>query len=358
VPHIGRHTIIGNSAAALAAIRAIRHSGDQRPIALISAESDYAYSPVLTTYYIGGQISRSHMYLTNEHFYRRYDVQTMMGHRVEAVDTDRQRLYLQGRKPQHYEQLLIASGASARKLKKVEPAARGYVHTLRTVEDAERIRHASSHARAVVLIGAGLVSLQTIKAILPMRTKIWLLVGSGQVLSQQMDRRSALLIQERLTDAGVEILFGRGIEGIYRKEQRVRVVTTWGESLVADLVVVGKGVRPNRQMVAHTPIRCDYGIVVDDRMRTSVDGVYAAGDVAQGENSITGKSEVIATWFNACTQGEIAGRNMAGTEARGTQQIRENVTTLMELVVVTLGESNPPQGRYEEICFENPRSGK
>ena len=358
MPQIGRHTIIGNSAAALAAIRAIRRSGDGRPIAMISAESGYAYSPVLTTYYIGGQIPRAQLYVTDQRFYRRYDVEPILGHRVEAVDTERRRLYVQGLKPQRYEQLLIASGASPRKLNGVEPDALDFVHTLRTVEDAERIRRASVRAREVVLLGAGLVSLQTIKAILPLGAKIWLLVGSDQVLSQQMDRRNALLIQERLAKAGVEILFGRKVEGVFRGQQGVRVVTSWGETLNADLVVVGKGVRPNRQMTAGSPIACDYGIVVDDRMRTSVEGVYAAGDVAQGKNAITARTEVIATWFNACSQGETAGWNMAGKEVRATRQIRENVTTLMGLVVVSLGESNPPPGRYEQVRFENPGSGE
>ena len=325
---------------------------------MICAEQGYAYSPVLTTYYIGGQIRREQMFLTDETFYRKHNVKAHFGCRVEGIDTDRQLLYLQRHKPLPYEQLLIASGASARRLKTVAPEARDFVHTLRTVTDAERIRNASTRARGVVALGAGLVSLQTIKALLPTRAKIWLIVGSDQVLSQQMNRRAALLIQQRLNHAGVEILFERDVEGIERKGEGVRVVTSWGESLLADLVVVGKGVEPNLQMITTTSIQRDVGIIVDDHMRTSVEGVFAAGDVAQGENQITGRKEVIATWFNACAQGEIAGKNMAGIAACRTQQIRENVTTLMGLVVVSLGESNPPRGRYEEICCENLRSGE
>lgn len=356
--HSGQHTIIGNSAAALAAVRAIRSCGNRQPIALICAEHNYAYSPVLTTYYIGGQIRREQMFLTDETFYRKYNVQAHFGRHVEGIDTDRRLLYLERHKPLPYDQLLIASGASARRLKTVAPEARSFVHTLRTIADAERIRNASARARAVVAFGAGLVSLQTIKALLPTRAKIWLIVGSEQVLSQQMNRRAALLVQHRLTNSGIEILFGRDIERIERKGEGVRVVTSWGESLLADLVVVGKGVEPNLQMITQTSIQRDVGIIVDNRMRTNVNGIYAAGDVAQGENLITGRKEVIATWFNACAQGEIAGKNMAGVTAYRTQQIRENVTTLMGLVVVSLGESNPPRGRYEEICCENLLSGE
>ncbi len=356
--HIHQHTIIGNSAAALAAIRAIRRSGDARPITLISDEDTCAYSPVLTTYYIGGQIHRSNLFLTDRSFYRRHNVRTLFGNRVEAIDPENRLLHVRGAKKIPYDQLLIASGASARRMKGIDPEARKRVHTLRTIEDAENIRELSTNAKAVVVLGAGLVSLQTIKAILPLDLKIWLIVGSDQVLSQQMDRRNARLIQERLARAGVEILFGRGVESISREGRGLKISTTWGESLEADLVVVGKGVQPNHQMAAGTAIDRDYGIMVDECMRTTVKDIYAAGDVAQGKNCITGNREVIATWFNACAQGEIAGRNMAGFDARQTQLIRENVTTLMGLVVVSLGESNPPPGRYREVRYENLKSGE
>ena len=208
---------------------------------MISDEHTNAYSPVLTTYYIGGLIRRSDMFLTDRDFYRRHNVETLFGHRVEALDPENQMLHLQGHQSIHYDQLLIASGASARRLEGIEPAVRDRVHTLRTVADAERIREHGACTKSVVVLGAGLVSLQTIKAILPTRTKIWLVVGSDQVLSQQMNRRSAQMIQERLAQAGVEMLFGRGVDEIYRKGERLKVVTTWGESLDADLVVVGKG---------------------------------------------------------------------------------------------------------------------
>lgn len=356
--NVRRHTIIGNSAAALATIKAIRRCGDTRPIVLISNEASYAYSPVLTTYYISRQIRRSQLFLTNKAFYRQHNVKPILGHRVVHVDTLKHQIHLQGRKPLTYENLLIASGASARRLTGVDPDAEAYVSTLRTVTDAERIHKAGQTAKTVVVLGAGLVSLQTIKAIIQRPVKIILVVGSPQVLSQQMDRENSRLIETRLTRSGVDILFGRRIDRVYRKGDGVCVVTSWGESLDADFVVVGKGVQPNCDMVAGTSIKVDYGIRVDDRMRTSVDGIFAAGDVAEGINSITGRHEVIATWFNACAQGDVAGRNMTGMIVRRRHQVRENITTLLGLVVASLGESNPPAGRYEAIHFEDEKAGE
>ncbi len=344
-----KHTIIGNSATGLSAIKAIRQNGDSRPIVLISAEKCNAYSPVLTTYYIGDRVKKSQLFFAGDGFYKKHRVQTIFGRRVEAVDPDNRQIHLDDRSRLDYDDLLIASGASARDLNNVDPDAFKYVATLRTIADAEKIKAASEKAQKVVAIGAGLVSLQTIKAILKKKPKVTLIVGSGQVLSQQMDRESAFIIQEKLAAQGVEILFGREASHVYRQGNQARVVTSYGETLPADLVIVGKGVQPNIELVKHTSIKTNYGILVDGRMRTNLENIYAAGDVAEGRNEITGKMEVIATWFNACAQGEIAGLNMAGRPARRRGQFRENVTTLLGVVVASIGESNPEFGQYEEL---------
>ena len=346
---VRKHTIIGNSAAGLSAIRAIRKSGDSRPIVLISAEKCNAYSPVLTTYYIGNDIKKPQLFLVEDDFYKRYNVRTIFGRRVEAVDPANHRIRLDDRSWLDYDDLLIASGASARDLDNVDPDAAKYVSSLRTIADADKIKSAVEKAKNVVAVGAGLVSLQTIKAMSAKKMEITLVVGSGQVLSQQMDRESAFIIQEKLAERGIEILFGREVTNVSCQGDRARVLTSYGEYLPADLVVVGKGVRPNTEMVEHTPIKTNYGILVDDRMRTNIEDIYAAGDVAEGRNEITGEMEVIATWFNACAQGEIAGLNMAGRAARRRGQFRENVTTIMGVVVASIGESRPEFGRYEEL---------
>jgi len=129
------------------------------------------------------------------------------------------------------------------------------------------------------------------------------------------------------------------------------VVTSFSEVLPADLVVVGKGVRPNTDMVKGTGIKTNNGIFVDEHMRTNLKGVFAAGDVTEGENAITGQTEVIATWFNACAQGEIAGLNMAGCRAERLGQFRENVTTILGVTAVSIGLSRPEEGEFKELRY-------
>jgi NAD(P)H-nitrite reductase large subunit len=343
------HTIIGNSAAALSAVKAIRRAQDSSPILLISAENCNAYSPVLTTYYIAGEIERSDLFFVDDSFYDEYQVRTVLGRQVMEIDTAKRLVYLDRGSKIGYENLLIATGASARSLENVDPDARNYVSTLRTIDDADRIRKAIEKAKTIVVTGAGLVSLQTIKAILGRGLEITAVVGSEQVLSQQMDAESASMVQEKLEAQGVTILFGRAVDRVIRKGERVQVVTNYGESLPADLVIVGKGVRSNVGLVQGTGIELRDGILVDERMRTNLEDVFAAGDVAEGRNSITGQMEIMATWLSACAQGEIAGLNMAGFEAERKGQFRENVTTILGLAVASMGVSRPEEGAFKEI---------
>ena len=352
-----KHTIIGNSAAGLSAVRAIRKLGGSGPIVLISAENCNAYSPVLTTYYIAGQISRSDLFLVDDGFYRKFNVQTIFGRRAVEVDPENRLVYLDRGSKVGYDNLLIASGASAKSLDNVDVDASEYVSTLRTIEDADKIRKASEKAKEVVVIGAGLVSLQTIKAILGMGMRITAVVGSQQVLSQQMDPEGAAIIQEKLEAQGVSILFGRGVERVIRKGDRAYVVTSFKEALPADLVVVGKGVQPNTEMVRGTGMKVNNGILVDERMRTNHENVFAAGDVAEGRNAISGQMEVIATWLNACAQGEIAGLNMAGCPSERRGQFRENVTTISGVAVASIGLSRPEDGEFKEVRYVDVKRG-
>lgn len=353
-----RHVIIGNSAAALAAIRGIRQAGDAGEVTLIGAEPCYAYSPVLTTYYIEGSIRREQMFLTGGTFYRRMNVRPLLGRKALQIDPENHYVRLGDRSRVRYDDLLLACGASARGLENVDPDAREFVTSLRTLSDADRIVKAVAGAKEIVFVGAGLVSLQTIRAVLGRGIRITLLVGSHQILSQQLDGRAAGLIQRRLEKAGVSILFGRRVEGVRRHGDRAQVVTGHGERLAADLVFVGKGVRPNVDLAKEAGIRVRTGVVVDARMRTNLQDIYAAGDVAEGQNGITGTSEVIATWFNAGAQGEIAGRNMAGRPASRRGQFRENVTTILGLAAVSMGISRAADEPCKELLYVNEEAGE
>jgi len=149
-------------------------------------------------------------------------------------------------------------------------------------------------------------------------------------------------------------LFGRNVSKIDKKNGRYNILLDTGEELIADMVIVGKGVKANAQLVENSGIHINRGILVNEHMRTNVENIYAAGDVAEGKDLISGKTEVIANWPNACIQGEIAGLNMAGYLVRRKGQFKENITTLLGLTVASIGLSKSQNGNFEELKYINP----
>ena len=158
-----KQVILGNSAASLSAISAIRSSGSSCPITVVSAENCRAYSPVLITYYISQKIGRDDLFITDDRFYRERNVKTIFGNRAVGIDPSKQTVYLEDDTKLEYDNLLIATGASA-KYPSADGANLPGILTLRTIEDAEKIIRFSKGAQEIVILGAGQISLQVANA--------------------------------------------------------------------------------------------------------------------------------------------------------------------------------------------------
>jgi NAD(P)H-nitrite reductase large subunit len=353
-----RQVIIGNSAAGLAAARAIRKHDSTSIVTIVSDEDCPAYSRVLTTYYLGGKIAREELEYCDLSFYGNYALQPYLGHRAIGLDIPGQRVLLGRGSPISFDNLLIAAGASP-----TFPSIPGIRHRgvfgLRTVADAGGIAAWRKKVREVVILGAGLVSLQVANALLPQGLKMTVVVKSPQVLSQMLDPGGAARIESAMEEEGVRV-----IKGVDAREIRAgsrgavsEVVLEDGEILPAQMVVVGKGVRPNIDFLKGSGIETQNGILVDERMRTSVPNVFAAGDVAEGLDFLTRERRVSAIWPTAVSQGEIAGYNMAGVPADFEGFISRNVTYLFGHVTAALGLTRAQGNGFEILAHADPGAG-
>jgi NAD(P)H-nitrite reductase large subunit len=346
--------IVGNSGAAISAIKSIREAENSSPITVVSKEKWPAYSPVLTTYYIGDRVDRSKFFLVDEQFYKTSGVELLLGHEVVEIDPRQQNVRLKNDTTLPFDRLLIASGASAKK-----PSLEGIdlenVFTLRTLEDAEKIRAASRTAREVIFVGAGLVSLQVASQLCRSDLKMTFLVSSDQILSQNLDQAGSRIVQQRIEKMGSSFLFNRDIKSIEKKKGRLTVTTSQNERLQGDIVFIGKGVTPNIQFVQDR-LETHKGILVNGRLQTNVETIYAAGDVAEGTNPLTKQREIIANWPNACLQGKVAGLNMIGQEEAFTDFTPRNVTQIFELLIASVGLVHEVEGiKSEQLEISDPQ---
>ena len=354
-----RYVIIGNSAAAVGAVEAIRQSDQDNPITIVSQESSHVYSRPLISYLLGGLVDESKMYYRPEDFYDRHNVQTMLGVEVVRVDTDAQRIMLQGGGTLGYDRLLVATGG-----KPFIPSLPGSdldgVFTFTTWEDARRMaRYIDSHrVESTLVVGGGLIGLKTTEALMAREIPITMVELADCILGTTFDRTASKLAETILRREHVEIRMNNTVEEIVGRGGQVdHAVLRDGERVNCDLVVFAIGVRPNTSLIPQDAgIKINRGIVVNTRMRTTKSNVYAAGDCIETEDLLLGISRPMAIWPNAYRQGKIAGFNMAGKEKVYDGSMAMNAIEICGVPTISVGLTDPKEKEGFEIMERYNRS--
>jgi len=360
--------IIGNSAASLAAAEAFRRYDRASELTLLAAEAGPAYSRVLLPYYLRGSLPRERLFIRGDADYRSLDAATVFGRAVTRVDDRRRTLTLADGEELAWDRLLVASGARP-VLPRVRDLEGPGIHTLWTLQDADRLLPELLPGRRAVFIGSGFVSLQAAWAACVRGLRVTVLEALPRVLPKVLDQTASALLEARMREHGADVRCAVGIERIERQAGRtpLRVVLSCDDPNVdADLVVVGAGVRPNLSFLEGTAVRVEAGgIPVDERMRTGVPGIYAAGDAALGPSVFGEAHAAHALWPTAVEQGRVAGANMAGHERVYAGSLNMNVAEMFALTVASMGrflengdpaeeplvEHDPRTGRYVKLLF-------
>lgn len=349
------NVIIGNSAAGLSATKAIRELDCFCPIILISAESCDAYSPVLLSYYLKGSLSEKDLFIAGSDFYKMNSIKTTFGSKVVEVDPMKQTIYLENGSKVEYDNLLIATGASPTTLG-ISLDGLANVFSLRTIKDAERISECAKMAKELIIIGGGLIGLQAADALAKKGVKLTIMEGAGQLLPNSVDADCAAIVQKEIEAYGISVLLGEKVKGVENRGKKVIVISDSGKEAIADMVIVGVGLKSNVGLVKNSNIEVNQGILVDEMMRTNVNNIFAAGDVSEGENLVTGRREILPTWGNACRQGRTAGLNMAGSH-QTCSGLRETIVTTFGFTIATIGlHETLGERRLIELRFSSPES--
>ena len=348
--------IIGNSAAGLAAIEAIRASDQPSRVILIAGERHLPYSRITLTYLLGGKMALKDVAIHDSGWYSRQSVQPLLEHYATQVDTSRQTVLADhnGKTVRVlYDRLLIATGASAQR-----PDLPGIdlpgVFCLRDLDDAVAINRYletssfSSDPPRVLFLGGGPVCLQSLAALAMRGMRATLLVRSDRILSQLADADTARLAQKVLVANRVRIITGANSVGIEPskngKNGCLTVQLADDRRLCTDMIIIGKGTQPNLDLTQGTSIKTKAGILVDETMQSSIPDIFAAGDVAQATHCVTGRRTCFGTWTNAVEQGRIAGLNLIGQSTEWIGGLNRNVTNIFGNTLAAVGLTSIPPG--------------
>ncbi len=359
-----RVVIIGNSAAGLSALEAFRKRDKDSKISMIDKEPVLAYSRVITPYYIMGRVKREEgLFLRTKEFYKEIDVKTLFGKEVSSVDTRSREVLLDDRKKEPFDVLLIATGSSPYKpeMKGVESDD---IHVLRSLSDARKLKELKLKIRKGLFLGAGLVSLQTLQALFTMKGRYTLVVKSDRIFSQTLDREGSEIVEKHLKTMGVQIIKGKGIVRLKEANGSKVAILDNGEEIEGDFIFAGKGVKPNIDFLSGSGIETQNGILVNESIETNVEGIYAAGDVAQAPDFFSDEKVNYGLWPSAVEQGEIAGKNMAGLKETYPGNLKMNVARIFEMPVASIGDfgskrvaetfikKDEKRNIYRKICLD------
>ena len=306
-----RIVIVGASLAGATAAVGLRSEGFADDVLLIGAESQLPYHrPPLSKEYLRGEQRVEDTLVNPARSYAEKGIELRLGVRATTIEPRRKLVELEGGGRVAYDRLLVATGARNRTLSMPGAALDG-IFQLRTVEDCDRIRAAAKPGRRAVLIGLGFIGSEVTASLRQLGVEVTAVDGQRAPLARVLGEEVGAVLAEIHRDKGAELLLEDGVaafEGVRRVE---RVRTRKGRLLACDFVVAGIGVTPNTELLAAAGAEVNNGILVDERCRTSLPDVYAAGDVTNHHHPIFGRLRV-EHWNNAYRQGLAAARSMVG----------------------------------------------
>ncbi len=300
--------IVGGGAAGNAAAEMLRREHYDGPITLLSADDSLPCDrPNLSKNYLAGNAPEEWIPLRSAEFYRERRIDLKLNARVADIDTASRHVQLEDGSRHAYDALLLATGAEPVHLD-IAGSKLPHVHYLRTWADSRTLVAAATQARRAVVIGASFIGLEVAASLRARKIEVHV-VGREKVLMENVLGADVGAFLRRLhEDHGVTFHLDAAVASI--SENAVTLAS--GESLPADLVVVGIGVRPALALAQRAGLAIDRGVSVDRYLATSDARIYAAGDIARWPDRLGGEPVRVEHWVVAERQGQVAARNMLG----------------------------------------------
>ncbi|MDR0600420.1 MAG: FAD-dependent oxidoreductase [Treponema sp.] len=349
------HVIIGAGAAGIAAARTLLKEKEDDTVVMISEDRE-VYSRCMLHRFISGERGAESLNFVNDGLLSCPRFSWIKGKTVTRIDGAAKAVFDAGGELARGDTLIIAPGANSVTPPIGDLKTASNVYGLRHLRDARAIVEAAQTARKIAVIGAGLVGLDAVYGLLELGEKtgrafdITVIEMAPAVLAINLDAHAAAAYQRLFEKAGVKFLLakkvvntksGPGPDGGPRISS---VELESGESVACDMVVLAVGVRPAIAFCEGSGIKTERAIVVDDRLQTSVPGVYACGDAA-------GLSGI---WPNAQIQGQLAARNIAGWNLVYEDRFAiKNTVNFFGLVSLSVGAFNPQEG--DEVLIREDR---
>ncbi len=326
-----RLVVVGGDAAGMSAASRARRRRDPDDLEIVAFERGpyTSYSACGIPYFVSDVVTEvDQLVARSPEQHRRNGIDVRMGHEVVAIDVNRRRVRVRDvagdggpgtERDEQFDQLVVATGAVPHRPELPGADADG-IFGVQTLADGVAVRRAIDERdpRHAVVVGGGYIGLEMAEALVERGVDVTLVDRTEQPMAATLDEDIGALVSDALRAVGVTLHMGDAVERFDADGGRVRAVRTAEETLPADIVILGMGVRPNTRLAGEAGIALGDtgGIVTDSRMETSVGGVWAAGDCVESVDRVTGRRVVTPLGTHANKQGRVIGINVSGGDAR------------------------------------------
>ena len=346
-----KHVIVGSGVAGVTAAQAIVRADPDAEVHIFGAEPYPYYQRPRLWELIAGQIEQAALFFRPLAWYAERGIQVQVGSRVTAIDPQAHYLTLADGSPVAYDRLLLAMGARSF-VPPFDGVDKKGVFTLRALADAQAIKEYAQRASTAAVIGGGLLGLETARALLSLGLKVTVIEFAPRLLPRQLDEQGALMLQSRLEAMGLHILTAAATEAIVGQDRATGVQLKGGGVVDGQLVLISTGIRSRLELAREAGLEVNRGVVVDQRLGSSVPDVYAAGDVAEFNGIVYG---IIPA---AIEQAQVAAANMV---ASGSAVYQGTVpTTSLKIVgidLTSLGQATASGDEFDILHKSDPSTG-
>ncbi|MGE4544613.1 MAG: FAD-dependent oxidoreductase [Pedobacter sp.] len=332
--------IVGAGISGLSAAAAARKNAPSAKITILSRETEIPYYRLNLTRYLAGELTAQQLQIHPPQWYEDNRIDLSLGVEVTAIDATRKVLRLRGQEDISYDKLILSVGAHSF-IPPVSGAEKDGVKALRTQQDATDILEKAQPNKNCVVIGGGVLGLETAAALARRGVQVTIVEGFDWLLPRQLTRAAGERLAGYVEKLGIRLICGGRVQSLAGGQAVTGVALASGEVIAAELVVFAAGVRCNSALARQANLSVNNGILVDNAMRTSNADIFAVGDVAEHQGVIYG------TWVPAQLQGEVAGTNAAGGNDSFTGISRSNILKVLDVDLFSIGQVHPEDGSYQ-----------
>jgi 3-phenylpropionate/trans-cinnamate dioxygenase ferredoxin reductase component len=343
--------IVGGGMAGAHCAAELRKQGADGDVVLVGREPHPPYErPPLSKEYLRAESSEDDALVHPPEWYGENGVELLTGTNVMSLDTGERVAKLQTKEEISFKQALVATGADVNILR-VDGTELDGIHYLRTFKTSDEIREDAEDADHVILIGGSFIGTEVAASLTAKGKRCTIVMMEEIATSQAFGEEVGRYFHDVLSSNGVELVGGDSLEA-FMGEGRVSAVRTQsGRKIEGDMVVVGAGVHPDVRLAGKAGLEVDDGIVCDERLQTSVEGIYAAGDLCSYQSTVHGRRLRVEHWDVALQQGQYAARAMLGEQ----EPYRVVPYFFSDLADWTSLEYVGPAEKWDEIVWRGDR---